>query len=246
GATLSSAPPGVWTRRRCPGCGNVLRRYGASRPSRLCGASKIPGIAGGLGSPGLISVPRHVEGRNLVTDTPNLPSGDLSSLKVAQLQQIAAELGIKGARRMRKSELIDALRAGQGDQRPRSQAEERPAPEPAARSQLQLDLPAAPDGAGADDDGQQGRQPQERGAGRENEADQASTDRAGGPEAAQPDRGGDGRQDRHSQDRGDGHRDQGRDRTEQPDRARGGRQDQKQGEKRGQQPADRGPKGDKA
>ena len=51
-----------------------------------------------------------------MTDTTNAAGGDLSSLKVAQLQQIAAQLGIKGARRMRKSELIDALRAGQGGQ----------------------------------------------------------------------------------------------------------------------------------
>ncbi|MDO4898565.1 MAG: Rho termination factor N-terminal domain-containing protein, partial [Rothia sp. (in: high G+C Gram-positive bacteria)] len=37
----------------------------------------------------------------------------LSSLKLAQLQSLASQLGITGARRMRKSDLVDAITAHQ-------------------------------------------------------------------------------------------------------------------------------------
>ena len=36
-------------------------------------------------------------------------SPSLSSLKLAQLQSLASQLGITGARRMRKSDLVDAI-----------------------------------------------------------------------------------------------------------------------------------------
>ena len=39
--------------------------------------------------------------------------GGLASLKLAQLQALAAQLGITGARRMRKSLLVDAIQAHQ-------------------------------------------------------------------------------------------------------------------------------------
>ncbi len=54
------------------------------------------------------------EGRNLVTETNTAQSGDLSALKLPQLQQIAGQLGIKGARKMRKGDLIAALRDQSG------------------------------------------------------------------------------------------------------------------------------------
>ena len=37
---------------------------------------------------------------------------DLAAKKLPELQAMAAEIGIKGARRLRKSELIDAIRGG--------------------------------------------------------------------------------------------------------------------------------------
>src|SRR5699024_11862320 len=43
------------------------------------------------------------------------PSGGLSGKVLAELQQIAAELGIKGTARMRKSDLIEAIKAARGE-----------------------------------------------------------------------------------------------------------------------------------
>src|SRR5699024_6153390 len=42
-------------------------------------------------------------------------SGGLSGKVLPELQQIAAELGIKGTARMRKSDLIDAIKAARGE-----------------------------------------------------------------------------------------------------------------------------------
>lgn len=47
------------------------------------------------------------------TDTSNAQSTGLSGLKLAQLQALAAQLGITGARRMRKSLLVEAIEAHQ-------------------------------------------------------------------------------------------------------------------------------------
>ena len=58
-------------------------------------------------------------GRNLVTDTINLPAvsgrgGALSSFRLPELQAIASEMGIKGTAKMRKSDLVSAIRDGRG------------------------------------------------------------------------------------------------------------------------------------
>ncbi|WP_047688157.1 Rho termination factor N-terminal domain-containing protein, partial [Kocuria sp. ZOR0020] len=46
-------------------------------------------------------------------DTSSTKGTGLSGLKLAQLQALAAQLGITGARRMRKSLLVDAIEAHQ-------------------------------------------------------------------------------------------------------------------------------------
>ncbi|NLT26215.1 MAG: transcription termination factor Rho, partial [Microbacteriaceae bacterium] len=55
----------------------------------------------------------------------------LTAMRVAELQQLAAELGIKGAARLRKSELIDRIEAARAAAEPAEQAEA-PAEQPAA------------------------------------------------------------------------------------------------------------------
>ncbi|MEN5075329.1 Rho termination factor N-terminal domain-containing protein, partial [Isoptericola cucumis] len=49
------------------------------------------------------------------TDSPNASaSGNLSSMRLAELQALAAQLGVKGTSRMRKSDLQDAIRNQRG------------------------------------------------------------------------------------------------------------------------------------
>ena len=52
---------------------------------------------------------------------------DLAAKKLPELQAIAAELGIKGARRLRKGELIEAIRGGGAPAAPTAPAEKTPA-----------------------------------------------------------------------------------------------------------------------
>ncbi|MFI7589680.1 transcription termination factor Rho [Spongisporangium articulatum] len=52
---------------------------------------------------------------------------DLSSLRLPQLQAVASQLGITGTARMRKSELLDAIRVHQGGGTPLASAESAPA-----------------------------------------------------------------------------------------------------------------------
>ena len=47
--------------------------------------------------------------RTLVTETSSAPAS-LSTMRMAELQQLAASMGLKGISRMRKSELITAIR----------------------------------------------------------------------------------------------------------------------------------------
>ena len=70
-----------------------------------------------------------------MTETTNNDSaartGSLTALRLPQLQEMAAGLGIKGYRRLRKSDLIDAINSAGGRQSAaparRSQAAEAPA-----------------------------------------------------------------------------------------------------------------------
>src|SRR5699024_10790557 len=64
-----------------------------------------------------------VEGRNLVTESTTTQghSKALCSLRVAELQEVAADLGIRGTAKRLKSDLVTAIRAardgaGSGDQ----------------------------------------------------------------------------------------------------------------------------------
>ncbi|AEG45032.1 transcription termination factor Rho [Isoptericola variabilis] len=60
-------------------------------------------------------------------------SGNLSSMRLAELQALAAQMGIKGTSKMRKSDLQAAIRAGRGEQDAASRpAAARQAPAPAA------------------------------------------------------------------------------------------------------------------
>jgi len=54
-----------------------------------------------------------------VTDT-NQTSGSIAALRLPELQAMAAELGVKGTSKMRKSDLVDAISQARGASRPRA------------------------------------------------------------------------------------------------------------------------------
>ncbi|UZD63627.1 transcription termination factor Rho [Brevibacterium sp. JSBI002] len=64
-------------------------------------------------------------------------TGSLTALRLPQLQEMAAGLGIKGYRRLRKSELIDAINSHSGGSAEKESAptEKKPAAEPAAKTE---------------------------------------------------------------------------------------------------------------
>ena len=64
-------------------------------------------------------------------------TGSLTALRLPQLQEMAAGLGIKGYRRLRKSELIDAINSHSGGSAEKKSAptEKKPAAEPAAKTE---------------------------------------------------------------------------------------------------------------
>jgi transcription termination factor Rho len=66
-------------------------------------------------------------------------TGSLTALRLPQLQEMAAGLGIKGYRRLRKSELIDAINSHSGGSAEKKSAptEKKPAAEPAAKTEKQ-------------------------------------------------------------------------------------------------------------
>ncbi|WP_422114916.1 transcription termination factor Rho [Brachybacterium sp. UNK5269] len=68
---------------------------------------------------------------------------DLAAKKLPELQAIAAELGIRGARRLRKGELIDAIRAG-GSASGAASAPTAPAPSEQSAPGEQSEQPALP------------------------------------------------------------------------------------------------------
>ena len=64
-------------------------------------------------------------------------TGSLTALRLPQLQEMAAGLGIKGYRRLRKSELIDAINSHSGGSAEKKSApsEKKSAAEPAAKTE---------------------------------------------------------------------------------------------------------------
>src|SRR5699024_6969338 len=75
------------------------------------------------------------EGRNLVTEgldatapRKGAAGGSLSTMRLAELQALAAEMGLKGTTRMRKSDLVAAIREARGGA-PARQSGETPAGE---------------------------------------------------------------------------------------------------------------------
>ena len=64
-------------------------------------------------------------------------TGSLTALRLPQLQEMAAGLGIKGYRRLRKSELIDAINSHSGGSAEKKSVptEKKPAAEPAAKAE---------------------------------------------------------------------------------------------------------------
>ena len=64
-------------------------------------------------------------------------TGSLTALRLPQLQEMAAGLGIKGYRRLRKSELIDAINSHSGGsaETKSAPAAKKPAAEPAAKAE---------------------------------------------------------------------------------------------------------------
>ncbi|MGO1258657.1 MAG: Rho termination factor N-terminal domain-containing protein, partial [Brachybacterium sp.] len=67
---------------------------------------------------------------------------DLAAKKLPELQAMAAERGIKGARRLRKSELIDAIRGGGSTSAAPASAAAPAAAAPAAEAPAQQAAPA--------------------------------------------------------------------------------------------------------
>ena len=77
------------------------------------------------------------------TSAPATPrrSGSLSSLRLAELQALASSMGLSGTTKMRKSDLIEAIRARQSGAGVSTQAPERAAA-PAAEAALRAEQPA--------------------------------------------------------------------------------------------------------
>jgi transcription termination factor Rho len=172
-----------------------------------------------------------------VNDT-TAPQGDSTSLaakKLPELQQIAAGLGIKGARRLRKGELIDAITGG-GSSAPKNQ-------EPAARTSAKAERPAAAQAAPAEE-----RTAKTGPAGAESSSADSSANTALDLGIELPEKGSrEGRGDRNGRnDRGDrndrGGRDDRGDRNDRGDR--GGRDDRNDRNDRGDR-SDRGGRSDR-
>lgn len=72
-------------------------------------------------------------------------SGDLSSMRLAELQSLAAQIGVKGTSRMRKSDLADAIRAHRGDGSGARRAGAPVAAASAAPAAVRTDAPAVND-----------------------------------------------------------------------------------------------------
>jgi len=85
---------------------------------------------------------RFTEGRNLVTETVDAPTtgtaasrrGSLTTLRLPELQALAAEMGLKGTAKMRKSDLVAAIREARGDGNGTGRTAARKQSEPAAPS----------------------------------------------------------------------------------------------------------------
>ena len=160
-------------------------------------------------------------------------AADLAAKKLPELQAIAAERGIKGARRLRKSELIEAIRGG-GAPAAAASPEAPAQSEPAAAARAQATEPAQPS-QGAGEPAQEGSAPRSRSRSRRGEQAAAQQDDSvpelgielparGGERQSE---GGDRRQDRGQQDRGQQGRGQ-QDDPRQDDRRQDGRQDDRQ------------------
>ena len=65
-----------------------------------------------INSPPQLSFAVGERNTNLVTDVNN--RADLSALKLAELQALATSLGIGGASKLRKGELVNAINENQG------------------------------------------------------------------------------------------------------------------------------------
>ena len=87
-------------------------------------------------------------------------SGGLSTMLLPELQSMASGLGISGTARMRKGELVDAIKSAQGGARSAPRAErpsEAPAPEPAAPASTETAEPRAAQGDRQQGDRHQGQ-----------------------------------------------------------------------------------------
>jgi transcription termination factor Rho len=142
------------------------------------------------------------------TSAPQSDRASLAALKLPELQQIAAGLGIKGARRLRKNELIDAIGGGSGSGGNTAPKAEKPAAtgdptdaqkpaaaeKPAATRKTDAEKPAAAEGGAptleldipnrdTTDRGQdRGRRQGGRDAGRSRGSRDASADSSNAPE----------------------------------------------------------------
>ena len=189
--------------------------------------------------------------------TPSSGSDALAAKKLTELQVIAADLGIKGARRLRKGELIEAIRSGGAPRAtapavqtaPRAEAPPRakaPARRESSTDAPQIELPAhaAPQGSAQQESAHQGsvrrdehtqRDGRDQRDGRSPRSDRG--DRRERPRRVEdielPDRSGD---DSHRDRSGAAHRgNESRDGADGRDQQRGDRRDDRGGENRGGQ-----------
>ncbi len=159
------------------------------------------------------------------TPRPRKTSGALGGKVLAELQEIAAELGIAGASKMRKGALIDAIKVARGDN---------PAPAAVARSE-KAEVPAAESAPrqqaaekSAEQSGDAGDKPQRNRGGRQAQKDQGQKDQPKNDQAKNEELKNDqGKGDQPQKDQGQ--KDQGR-----GDRSRGGQN--KGGQNKGDQP----------
>src|SRR5699024_1718769 len=96
-------------------------------------------------------LPVRREGTRVNDTTPtSVESADLAAKRLPELQTIAAGLGIKGARRLRKNDLIEAIRGSGSASAPQqtqpqqtSDASQKPAPEKSAPEKPEKPAPSA-------------------------------------------------------------------------------------------------------
>ncbi len=101
---------------RCPGIDplHTRCRVRRRRETQLTDSTEIADAATPAKNQATSGAATPTQNGTSDSGAPGAPSGSLSALRLPQLQAIAADMGITGTGRMRKSDLLEAIRARQG------------------------------------------------------------------------------------------------------------------------------------